>query len=193
MQPYTPQTTFPNKFPVEAEVASASTIIREYADATAPIVLPVGHGEVVTLVDKVKNRQGAWYAVGTDGDIFGWVQAVHWRTLPNEQVPPNYNLSVQINRQSNTLLVYSSDELLFTTQVNIPSSTPRGEYPILNKQRGGNIPTYALETSGAPKIHAVNNHNEFGRQSYTSHLEVNTLVGKWLYNHLRGNEIVVIS
>ncbi|MEO1667271.1 MAG: SH3 domain-containing protein [Chloroflexota bacterium] len=201
MQPYTPQATLPTKLPVDAEVAGAVGIIREYADANAPLIDRIGHGGVMTVLDMIENRHGAWYSVAENDDILGWTQAIHWRTLPDVSHTPNHRLKVRISRADSTLSVLTRDNPLFTTTISLPQHIMPGEHTITRKLRGTvghrakvyrGLP-YEFALSGAPTMQAVYWHNAFGSGAPSPHIEMNTLTGKWLYENINHKQNVIIT
>ncbi|MEM6283885.1 MAG: SH3 domain-containing protein [Chloroflexota bacterium] len=201
MQPYTPQTTLPTKLPIDAEVAGAVGVIREYADANAPLIDRIGHGGVMTVLDVIENRQGAWYGVAQNDDILGWTQAIHWRTLPDVSHTLNHNLTVHISRADSTLMVLADAHPLFTTTISLPEHITPGEHIITRKLRGTvghrarvyrGLP-YEFALSGAATMQAVYWHNAFGSGSHSPQIEMNTLTGKWLYENIGHKQNVIIA
>ncbi len=161
----TPGRTSP---PFAAQVTGPVAVIHAYCDMRAPRVTRVGHGGVLTVVDRIQYEQtGAWYALAdATGQQIGWSQAVHWQAV---QVGPGpQQLALTLDREQRSLEAGGH-----RVRVNVPPGLVAGRTTVIKTAIGGGTVIDAGESyTGTPyhmhlptgtALYGVYWHNDFGR------------------------------
>jgi len=208
MMPFQPRTDEADPtIPFWAEVAGPVAPVRQWCAADAPFVTRIGHGGVARVIDSLPGEPGGprWYGIASHaGDLLGWTQAVHWRSVNIEPVTaPGQTL--HIDTQTLTLTAFGDSQAVLCAPVSIPGRIEAGTRVILERRMSHRplyLPGEAQPFHGAPwniqmsdntELTGVYWHNRFGTIVAGPAIQTTPLLARWLYSWLGDDATIIVD
>jgi hypothetical protein len=187
-----------------AEMVAATSAIREWCAATAPIVTRLAFGAVVYVMDRiVDDRRQMWYGLAESpgGALVGWASALHYaKWIQTEKTETAQFTDASLLIQRGELRMIENGRILARTPIRSGRlsqmrTTASLEQPGVARDTVTplGVPWVMRLETGQP-MYGVFWHNQFGDVGEGPDIELPIFAARWLYNWLasRGQSVTLV-
>jgi hypothetical protein len=196
MQP--PAVTIP-PLPFWAEVSGPVAVIRAACAADAEQISSIGHGGVMSVIERLPDGSGGveWYGIAADdGTHIGWSQASAWRPIIDSQAPSSAN-RLNIDLSAQRLTAFDDDQPVFSAPISTAGSLQPGYYRLRARRPGGCCGSYQgapwhSDFDGGVRLAGVYWHNQFGSKVAGHDIHTTPLLARWLHDGLSDDTALIV-